>query len=81
MKHKAQIKEGDWTIYGKQLKKEGYTVIVPNVLSGLTYSYHEDLQDAVETLQIYYERKDNIQKISESVDKMCSRAAWTRSGT
>tara|TARA_E500000331_G_scaffold294424_1_gene292163 strand:+ start:382 stop:627 length:246 start_codon:yes stop_codon:yes gene_type:complete len=81
MKDKAQIKEGDWNFYGKQLKKEGYTVVVPNVLSGLTYSYHEDLQDAVETLQIYYERKDNIQKISESVDKMCSREAWTRSGT
>jgi len=81
MKHEAQIKEGDWNIYGTQLKKEGYTVIVPNVLSGLTYSYHEDLQDAVETLQIYYERKDNIQKISNSVDKMCSRAGWTRSGT
>ena len=81
MKDKAQIKEGDWNIYGTQLKKEGYTVIVPNVLSGLTYSYHEELQDAVETLQIYYERKDNIQKISNSVDKMCSRAGWTRSGT
>ena len=81
MKIKAHIKEGDWTIYGKQLKKEGYTVIVPNVLSGLTYSYHEDLQDAVETLNIYFERKKDIDRISKSVDKMCSRAAWTRSGT
>ena len=81
MKHKAQIKEGDWTIYGEQLKKEGYTVIVPNVLSGMTYSYHEDLQDAVETLNIYFEREKDIDRISKSVDKMCSRAAWTRSGT
>ena len=79
--NKAEIKQGDWTIYGEQQKKEGYTVIVPNVLSGLTYSYHEDLQDAVETLNIYFEREKDIDRISKSVDKMCSRAAWTRSGT
>ena len=81
MMNKAEIKQGDWTIYGEKQKKEGYTVIVPNVLSGLTYSYHEDLQDAVETLNIYFEREKDIDRISKSVDKMCSRAAWTRSGT
>jgi hypothetical protein len=78
---KAQIKEGKWTIYGKRTNKDGYTVIVPNLLSGITYSYHEDLQDAVETLQIYFKRKDDIARISKLVDQKCSNESWTRSGT
>lgn len=77
---KAKLLHGTHTIYNGKTSDEGFTTIIPSSM-GKTWTYHDTEQEAIQAVNNFESKKQQIWSLKQLTDDYCSNNPWTYSGT